>query len=599
MSVCDYIGTSYPGGKGAHKKFYALLPRKVSDELTRNLVNHLANHSVGVPQWVDGMEPYDYFRSLPAADPLAAPLSLIQAHALFSKSDDMLTDIDQEGVAYESFLMSEFSCRTVNTELSKGIGRINARECRVIRHHASAFIAEVLGACPALTDLDFTFGPGANVSSKGDKHSSPNVKLSGRFTVSNSLLPFWRELEPTLPYITNVQVVCGRLEFVPKSFKTKRSILLEPGVNSALQKGAGKVIKRCLRRIGLLTEDAQDIQRLRALKGSKKEGGEDFVTIDLSRASDSIAWHLVLDLLPFDWFQLLDALRTPLARYKGKLIELEKFSSMGNGYTFELETLLFKGLIRGIAAARGIKDDSIVYGDDITCNAALGAAVVELLPEFGFEVNKDKSFLTGHFKEACGGDYRDGQDVRPWFLRSLRDGGRWNVAKLFSFYNFLKRKPQFDIAALSSVVLAYIPALYVTWGPDGFGDGHLITSDLTYSPEASAHYQQRCYHFYTYAASPYQVMQEAHPALPAYASYNGLSAEDQYAFDECRYPKDILLVSGRKRIVVSGEDRDLYSVSCPTAVRRRDSERKLRVTIDRIERGYIPAVNRGESPYSL
>lgn len=558
MLICDYIGSSYPGGKGAHKAFFALLPRKASDDITRNLVNLMVNYGVDVPEYCDGLAPYQYLKSLPIVDPVTAPLGLIQAAALFTKSDDMLTDIDQEAVAYESFKMSEFSCRTVNTELSRGIGLINTHDCKQVRHYAARFIADLLSDAPSVEDLDFTFGPGANVSSRGDKHTSPNVKLSGKFTISNSLVPFWKQLEPTFPFVKDPIMTCGRLEFVAKNFKTKRSVLIEPNVNSALQKGAGKHIRNALRRCGLLTPDAQTIQRQRALRGSV---GDDFVTIDLSRASDSIAYMLVMDLLPFGWFSLLDSLRTPLARYRKELIELEKFSSMGNGFTFELETLLFKAIIRGVAAHEGLKDDSMVYGDDITCNAALGSALVKYLPMFGFEVNASKSFFEGPFREACGGDYRLGQDVRPWFLRSLRDGGRWNMAKIFSFYNFLQRKPWFDFG-LSAYLLSLVPEHFKTFGPDGFGDGHLVSdSPLKLWVEGTRYYNQQCFSFYTYAATPYKVPQEAHPALPAYATYAGLSAEDLYAFDECRYPKGIMLISQRKRLYVVPEGGRLRTVS--------------------------------------
>jgi hypothetical protein len=52
-----------------------------------------------------------------------------------------------------------------------------------------------------------------------------------------------------------------------------------------------------------------------------------------------------------------------------------------------------------------------VYGDDIIIPVDYVRTVVPMLETFGFRVNRDKSFWTGKFRESCGRDYYDGDDV--------------------------------------------------------------------------------------------------------------------------------------------------------------------------------------------
>ena len=67
-----------------------------------------------------------------------------------------------------------------------------------------------------------------------------------------------------------------------------------------------------------------------------------------------------------DWFELLDRFRTGSVTYRDKIIKLNKFSSMGNSYTFELESLIFYSLAVATCSHLGIDPrDVSVYGDDV------------------------------------------------------------------------------------------------------------------------------------------------------------------------------------------------------------------------------------------
>jgi hypothetical protein len=143
-----------------------------------------------------------------------------------------------------------------------------------------------------------------------------------------------------------------------------------------------------------------------------------YATIDLSSASDTVADNLVKLLLPPAWYDLLDSLRSPYTSVDGKWVKLEKFSSMGNGFTFELETLLFWAISSECQAPYD-EHQVRVYGDDIIVPTESAKDVVGALSYFGFSCNKEKTFVEGAFRESCGSDYFQGVAVRPYYLEGF------------------------------------------------------------------------------------------------------------------------------------------------------------------------------------
>ena len=65
---------------------------------------------------------------------------------------------------------------------------------------------------------------------------------------------------------------------------------------------------------------------------------------------------------------------------------------MGNGYTFELETLIFYALIRAVV---GKESTASVYGDDLIYPSCHTREVRALLNFVGFATNEEKSFPVG------------------------------------------------------------------------------------------------------------------------------------------------------------------------------------------------------------
>lgn len=403
-------------------------------------------------------------------------IAVLQLHALRSKNVSFRYDsVDPLQTALLKFRESEHTCLETNTSL-RTLGSPHG-ERDVIFHYAAKKAADILGRVPSLSSLRLQFGPGA--SSNVKNYTSPRFKLGSCPSVSKDLvqssylLGYLKNVPHWLSLHKEVKVMAGRLAFVPKNWKTHRPIVIEPSLNGIYQKALGGYIKDRLIKFGVDLFD-QNINKQRARIGSLDNS---VATLDLSSASDTISYNLVMELLPVDWFEILSSLRTGEVAYKDELIQLNKFSSMGNGYTFELESLIFYCLAYGISQVRDRTFDLTVYGDDLICNPLLARDISELFPSFGFSFS-EKSYFDGNFRESCGGDYLLGNDIRPFFVKDTL-----SYATCVSMYNFLVRKPHFDLhGRVRTLLKKCVPTRYRLYGPDGYGDGHFIVQTPPLEP---------------------------------------------------------------------------------------------------------------------
>lgn len=397
-----------------------------------------------------------------------------QVQALLNKQDFLDLGCDREHAALVKFAESEARCRITNERFRKfASDGIVPSDVGVVLFHAQRKIAEILGRLPTYGELDFAFGPGANTSVKAAV-ANAKAKLSARLECSTSLFPVLGEFLSEFPlwscghaFITKsdvrVKLCAGKLQFVPKDARIHRPIVVEPILNSLYQKGFGSYMKKRLRKFGVDLADQTRNQDL-AYKGSV-DGS--LATLDLSSASDCVARELVWSLLPIDWAEALERGRTPHVEYRGELILLEKFSSMGNAFTFELESLIFYSLANGVCKCLGLPTESVsVYGDDIIVPVAAYGLMTEVLDYCGFEINLKKSYASGPFRESCGADWFRGISIRPFYLRE-----KISDRSLFVMHNFFVRNGEYQLAKLVST---FIRPHNKTYGPDGYGDGHLI-----------------------------------------------------------------------------------------------------------------------------
>lgn len=291
-----------------------------------------------------------------------------------------------------------------------------------VLNHARGIVKSVLGPQPPRVDtLEGMFTNGASTRIKrtptavaekfeGRPHATAQAALS--WPVLAFANPGWGRANP-LGF--DSEVVDGSVLFtVPKNSKIDRVACKEPEVNSYLQRAYGIFIRTRLKKYGI---DLLDQTRNQYL--SRVAINRGLATVDLSSASDTISRELVRALVPEEWFALLDSLRShsvavPDSDFRH---QLEMFSSMGNGYTFELESLIFWALTRSVARLLGCKGTISVYGDDIICPIPVAKLLVRVFAYFGFSVNRSKSCISGGYRESCGAHWYYGHDVKPFFVR--------------------------------------------------------------------------------------------------------------------------------------------------------------------------------------
>lgn len=275
----------------------------------------------------------------------------------------------------------------------------------------------------------------------------------------------------------------NRWDSAPKNALVDRSIGIEPGGNMVYQLALGKAMRRGLNRHGFLLRpehrrggwdwqpkigrDSQEIHRELARQGSL-DGKT--ATLDVRKASDTQC-RVLIRRATGKWWPQLEELRSPSTEVYGHQIPLSKFSSMGNGYTFELETAIFASIAMTIADATGVQlipnVNFSVYGDDIIVPVELVELLKAALVYCGFELNASKSYVDGPFRESCGGDYFDGSAVRGAYLKSIpQTTGQW-----ITFHNLVKRvETTVPMPKVLDMIRMHIPATCRNYGPDSFGD---------------------------------------------------------------------------------------------------------------------------------
>jgi hypothetical protein len=348
---------------------------------------------------------------------------------ILRKCQGLDTSRDLQAAAVQSFWQTEQECYKSNERLSPYLFGLSSPDVngRIVEIISSArkYLARLLGACPILPEG--RFGPGATFADRGKFTTVPD-KMSSTPTLTSSalgVLPYWGRTKWAFACAEErgqLEIVRGnRFTTVPKDSKKDRGICIEPSLNVFYQLGYGRAMRDRLKRVGIDLEFGQE--KHRALARAASARGH-LATIDLSNASDTICSNLVKLLLPDSWFMSLNQLRaTHTFLPKKGWVRLEKFSSMGNGFTFELETLIFLSLIWAVMAANGHLpkegENLLVYGDDIIIPTTCFSDVIGCLRFFGFTPNAKKSFAFGSFRESCGGDYFDGRPVRAFFLKEL------------------------------------------------------------------------------------------------------------------------------------------------------------------------------------
>lgn len=280
----------------------------------------------------------------------------------------------------------------------------------------------------------------------------------------------WHErLEPFFPLIDsafvigaegseeldNVQLVSQeheqpvRIVHVPKTLKSPRIIAIEPSCMQYTQQAIRDVLYSVLESAkisaGHINFRDQSVNQQLALISSKSGH---LATIDLSEASDRVPRSLALEMFRSnpDLRDAIDACRSTRAEMPdGAIIgPLSKFASMGSALCFPIEAMYFyticvlavleeQKLPVTFRNAFEASRDVYVYGDDIIVPTAYAITVLDHLQKYNCKVNTAKTFVTGKFRESCGTDAYDGDEVTPIYVRQLKPKNRQQAQQLISW----------------------------------------------------------------------------------------------------------------------------------------------------------------------
>lgn len=295
------------------------------------------------------------------------------------------------------------------------------------------------------------------------------------------------------------KVGSSRWMSVPKSYKTYRSICMEPAAYMFFQQEVMRWLRDCMdrSRISAFVDlSDQSRNRLYALKGSEHKR---LATIDLSAASDRVHIDIVKAVFPSKiLFYLLGTRSNTVVTPDGATVRLNKFAPMGSALCFPTQCILFTAITmlgyvlqRQSCTLEAVEPESVssllddlvdqgsfnpdytrryilprVYGDDIICDDKVADDVTSLLERFGLVVNKSKSFVGGQsVRESCGIYAYNGYDITPFLYRV--PSPREEAEHYPSLIDACNRAGDFGYRTLASVLrkrceVLYWPVPYVT-----------------------------------------------------------------------------------------------------------------------------------------
>lgn len=442
-------------------------PRSLYLKLLRYSLSRLPqseqrNRGLGLLRARDFQSLYDWADSLAkeSFEDAAMHFAARQVSALIRKypwDSKSVPKLDPLRAALDTFGEAEERCRKTNARFSRRNNLLRSRFHPLIEE-MRRYIHSVLGSEPNMEVIyeRSGFGTGASIGVHGNATNLHRKVLRKSYTCTPQAFPYVVEAMWRNPHIRDhflqrgeTGLVCydkdsfadnlkkkitwvdsNKISFVPKTAKTHRAIAVEPLLNGYIQKGIDSVLRSLLERNTGRYLNFQGHNQLLAREGSITGA---YATVDLSSASDTVSTTMLYYMLPRAWFGLLLKARSNSFQKKDKHENYQKFSSMGNNFTFPLETLIFQAAVRSAMKSAGVwgTETYSVYGDDIVIPTAAVGVLIPLLKFLGFVPNPSKSFWTGPFRESCGADWHGGQDVRPVEL----DYHLADVASLMIFHN--------------------------------------------------------------------------------------------------------------------------------------------------------------------
>ena len=262
----------------------------------------------------------------------------------------------------------------------------------------------------------------------------------------------------------------AKVVLVPKDSRGPRLISCEPLEFQFVQQGLGRKLVRHLETSwvtgGRVNFTNQEINRKLALESSRTK---EFATLDLKDASDRVSLKLVKQLFRHvpGLLRALEATRTVATRLpNGSTIRLAKFAPMGSALCFPVEALCFWAICVAAISRWARKRPSVigkdvyVYGDDIIVKTEYAEVCMQALERAGLKVNRDKSCISGEFRESCGMDAFKGVCVTPLRAKTLWSRKRTDGAAYVSYSSFANQMADRGYIHTSYYVWKHLSKVY-------------------------------------------------------------------------------------------------------------------------------------------
>jgi len=213
----------------------------------------------------------------------------------------------------------------------------------------------------------------------------------------------------------------AKVSLVPKDSRGPRLISCEPVDFQWIQQGLGRAIVRHVEQHPLTKWNVrftdQSVNQRGALLGSYT--GK-YATLDLNEASDRVSIGLVRLLFPEHIVRCLMACRSHGTELPdGRVLNLHKYAPMGSSLCFPVLSLVVWAILTAGAPDDDTREGIAVYGDDVIVPTHYASNAIEQLESFGLKINRDKSCISGLFRESCGMDAFNGTPVTPVRLKTV------------------------------------------------------------------------------------------------------------------------------------------------------------------------------------
>lgn len=272
----------------------------------------------------------------------------------------------------------------------------------------------------------------------------------------------------------------ANLRFVAKNAKISRVIIVGQNVNQAFERAGGIHIRTRLKYRGINLDTRDRDHFYLAYEASLLRN---YCTHDVKNSSNSLHRALFKRILPREWFEYLDTIRTKSVTVGPNDVPytLQMFMGNGNGFCFELQTAFYAALIRVVSVVMGSPldyRDIFVFGDDMIYPQSFYHTMVKYLDVLGITTNTTKTFHDGSFYESCGGEFYHGHDVKPIHLKSDLVSDAEKVILL----NKIRRKAISAPASYTRRIHLFYCRVLASIEKPLFGPSHYGDSVILYPP---------------------------------------------------------------------------------------------------------------------